>query len=65
MAPNRIDVEKSSSHHVSQGEIGSDKPCSRQLSEKVRLAQILSGLLPSVPSSRHDQSGPDGTHLPR
>ena len=43
----RIDVEKSSSHQLSQTEIGSDNPCSQNLSEKVRLAQILSGLLPS------------------
>jgi hypothetical protein len=30
-------------HHVSQNEIASDNPCSRHVSEKVRLAQILSG----------------------
>jgi hypothetical protein len=28
----RIDVEKSSSHHLSQFEIGGDNPCSRHLS---------------------------------
>ena len=28
-----IDVEKSSSHQLSQNEIGGDNPCSRQLSK--------------------------------
>jgi hypothetical protein len=33
----RIDVDKSAYHHLSQHEIGSDKPCSRHLSDlKVR-----------------------------
>jgi hypothetical protein len=47
--------DKSSSHHLSYLEIGGDNPCSRQLSEKVRLVQILSGLLPSGPSSGHNR----------
>jgi len=45
----RMGVAKSSSHHLSQFEIGGDKPCSQDLSEKVRLAETLSGLLPSGP----------------
>src|SRR5215469_5919063 len=36
-------VGKSAYHHLSQNEIAGDNPCSQQLSEKVRLAQILSG----------------------
>jgi hypothetical protein len=32
--PNWIDVVKSASHQQSQNEIGSDNPCSRQLSGK-------------------------------
>jgi hypothetical protein len=32
LAESQMGVEKSASHHVSQGEIGSDNPCSRQLS---------------------------------
>jgi hypothetical protein len=32
----RIGVGKSSSHHVSQNEIASDKPCSQHLSEAQR-----------------------------
>ena len=39
----RIGVDKSSSHQLSHSEIASDNPCSRQLSEKVRLLQILRG----------------------
>ena len=30
----RIDVEKSSYHHLSQNEIGSDNPCSRHLAKE-------------------------------
>jgi len=36
-------------HPETQFEIGGDKPCSQDLSEKVRLAETLSGLLPSGP----------------
>ena len=32
MAPNRIDVEKSASHHQSHHEIAGDNPCSQHLS---------------------------------
>jgi hypothetical protein len=38
-------VGKSAYHHLSQNEIAGDNSCSQQLSEKVRLAQILSGYL--------------------
>ena len=40
----RIDVEKSSSHHLSQNEIASDNPCSRHLSliDQVSRAQLIS-----------------------
>ena len=36
----RIDVDKSSYHHLSQSEIGSDNPCSRHLSAKWALRAI-------------------------
>ena len=36
-----IDVEKSSSHHLSHSEIASDNPCSRQLSGRVRVSPTL------------------------
>jgi hypothetical protein len=35
--------------------MASDNPCYQHLSEKVRLAQILSGLLSSGPSFRNDR----------
>jgi hypothetical protein len=34
MESSRIDVEKSAYHQLSQNEIGSDNPCSQQLSRK-------------------------------
>jgi hypothetical protein len=34
-----IDVEKSASHHVSQGEIGSDNPCYQHLSRNTLLTR--------------------------
>ena len=36
----RIGVAKSSSHHLSQAEIGSDNPCYQQLSQKARFRLI-------------------------
>ena len=42
----RIDVAKSASHHVSQNEIGSDNPCSQQLSGATELDALWSESCP-------------------
>ena len=52
MNPARITVEKSASHYVSQGEIGSDNPCSRQLSgskRKIHAKCLILLLLSAAP----------------
>jgi hypothetical protein len=55
-----IDVAKSPSHQISQTEIASDNPCSRQLSERYAwaLVELKSSRAPRVPKVTVSEAHP-------